>query len=492
MSGVRGSGPTSVFRLTPSPSALDLVDSLVSKSLLHHFESDDEQRFTMLEVVREYGLELLEVSGETDSIRNSHAAWCQDLVERSWQNFVQRDDIDRVLRSLEREHDNIRAALVTLEQRDATDEIMDLAGRISWLWLSSGHVREGLDRLLPLLEGDHHEPTLARTRALLGAGALAHYVGDEERAGPLTRQGLADARALGDRWLITQALLILGIDQADEGHFARALPLFDEAVAIARGAGDRVSLAQAQSHRGLFGWANGEPDAEERIAEALTIQRAAGDTLGGSHSLAYLGLIACERGDAVRAGPFIAESLDVRLEGRAMQYLPWSLENVALFASVSKRPLEAARLFGAAANLRERIGSPGHEPERSAYLRAAQRARTVLGESAFMAAWAAGRGLAPDQAIAEARAVLTAPETMPADSGRRPGIDLTPRELDVLELLAKGMTDKEIGEALFISWRTAQGHVASILAKLGVGTRAAAAGVAFRDGLIPGAESASG
>jgi len=91
-----------------------------------------------------------------------------------------------------------------------------------------------------------------------------------------------------------------------------------------------------------------------------------------------------------------------------------------------------------------------------------------------------------DEAIAEARACFTPAEPAPASdpAGRRPGIDLTPREMDVLHLLTKGLTDKEIGEALFISWRTAQGHVASILNKLGVSSRSAAAGAAFRSGLV--------
>ena len=402
---------------------------------------------------------------------------------------MQRHDIERAIDRLEREHDNLRAALAHLKQQNASEGIVRLAGGLFWFWLSCGYVREGRDWLVPALDVADPEPSLARARALLGAGALAHYLGDEARAGPLLERSLADARALGDPWLTAHALINLGIDLADVGRYAEANPLLDEAVAITRATGDRIGFAQALSHRGLFGWASGETEtAEARIQEALTIQRAAGDAWGVGHSTAFLGFIACEQGDAARAAPHLEESLMTRLAIGAVQYLPWSLENVALYAWAAKRPADAARLFAAAAQLRDQIGSPGHDPERSAYRHAVERVRAALGESAFAAAWEAGRAYAIDESVAAARAVFGPDRPAPAPDrgkGTRAAFGLTEREHEVLQLLVAGRTDREIGDALFISWRTAQGHVASILAKLGVNSRTAAVGAALRAELVP-------
>jgi predicted ATPase/DNA-binding CsgD family transcriptional regulator len=469
--------------------ALDLVASLLDKSLLTRGDGPDgEPRFAMLETVREFGLEQLDLQGEAEAVREAHAIWCQELVDHAWTAWASRSDVDRVVQRLDREHDNLRAALVALKQRGAADRVQRLAGGLFWFWLSCGYVREGRDWLLPALETGDPTPTLFRTRAMLGAGALAHYLGDEARAGPLLRQSLADARALGDPWLTMQALAEVGIDEADEGRYDRAIPLFDEAAALTRASGDRIGFAQALSHRGLFGWASGEGDAAEALVhEALAIQRAAGDAWGVGHSLAFLGLFACERGDAATAAGAVEESLTTRLSLGAIQYLPWSLENVALYASVTKRWAEAARLFAAAATVRAQIGSPGHEPERSAYLRAVGRARAALGESAYAAAATSGGALAIDDAVAAARAVLAPPPaagaaSRPTAAANTPG--LTERELEVLRLLVAGQTDREIGAALFISPRTAQGHVAHIFEKLGVSTRTAAVAAALRSGLL--------
>jgi non-specific serine/threonine protein kinase len=469
-----------------SPLTLDVVASLLDKSLLQQGDGhDDEPRFAMLETIREFGLEQLDECGEADAIRDRHTGWCQDLVDSAWTSWLQRSDIDRNVHRLELEHDNLRAALHDLNQRDAVDGILRLASGLCWFWLTRGYVREGLAWLASALERCDHVATHFRTRALIGAGALAHYLGDEAQAGPFLRQGLADARTLDDALLVAHALISLGIDEADEGRFDRAIPLFDEAISITRAVGDRIGLAQALSYRGLFGWASGEAEAAEALVrEALTVQRAAQDAWGVGHSLAFLGLFACERGDGAGAATYVAESLTNRLAVGAWRYLPWALENVALFAWTTGRPVAASRLFGAAANLSERIGSPGHEPERSAYMRAIERVRAALGESAFEAAWAAGQALPLEEIVAEAMLVAPAPCTAPAaSSGSASPHGLSPRERDVLRLLVEGASDQEIATRLYISRRTASNHVHAIFTKLGVGSRAAAVALAVRRGL---------
>ena len=146
--------------------------------------------------------------------------------------------------------------------------------------------------------------------------------------------------------------------------------------------------------------------------------------------------------------------------------------------------------MGAAEGAREAVGGLLKLPERAAYERAAAAARASLGDVAFAAAWAAGRALSLEEAVAAAQALAvgapttgqaSAPPAVPDEAAR---FGLTPREVEVLRLLAEGRSDREIGAALFVSHRTAMKHVGNILAKLGVGSRAAAAALALREGLL--------
>ena len=131
----------------------------------------------------------------------------------------------------------------------------------------------------------------------------------------------------------------------------------------------------------------------------------------------------------------------------------------------------AARLLGAAEAQRDRLGLRYRVREdHVARERAVAAARAALGEAAFATAWAAGRTLSPGQAVAEAHEAFVPPASSPRGS-------LTPREVEILRLLASGMTNPAIATALFISVRTVENHVARILAKLGVHTRTAAAAV---------------
>ena len=147
----------------------------------------------------------------------------------------------------------------------------------------------------------------------------------------------------------------------------------------------------------------------------------------------------------------------------------------ALVAAAWAQPERAARLLGAAEAARERFKLGVDLPaERAAHGRAVALVRAALGDEDLRAAWVAGRGLPLALAIAEVQA-LEPPAAAIAGTNSRPSSGLSPREDEVLRLLVAGQSDREIAAALFISVRTAEGHVARLLAKLGVPTRADAA-----------------
>jgi DNA-binding NarL/FixJ family response regulator len=154
-------------------------------------------------------------------------------------------------------------------------------------------------------------------------------------------------------------------------------------------------------------------------------------------------------------------------------------------AALHRTPKRAARLFGAAGNLRDSLDHTFTLPERIGFDRAAASARAALGDTEFASAWAAGQTQSLDQSVDEASEFLSL--IVPSASQPRGGAynaDLTRRERDVLNLLVAGRSDKEIAEALFIGMRTVQSHTEKIYAKLGVRNRHEATAVAVRRGLV--------
>ncbi|HEY7031505.1 MAG TPA: LuxR C-terminal-related transcriptional regulator [Thermomicrobiales bacterium] len=487
----------SAFRPPPSAPVLDLLSSLVDKSLVRQQDGrEGEPRFWMLETIREYGLEQLAAAGEEEGTRRRHAAWYLAMAEELWPAIRRRQDFVHGVNRLAAEHDNLRAALAWWDGTGDNQSLLRLAGAIFGFWYLHGHLREGLSWLEGALMHADGTPTAVRAQALLGAGMLAHYAADDARAIPWLEESLALYRTTSHRWGLAFTLTILGIVAEDSGDYDRAAALFAEGLVHARAADAPVETGLLLFHLGIVAWGRGDrARADALLDEALAVQQASGDlAYGAAESLAFLGLFACERGELLRSVEMQRESLSLQLELGSEEILAVNLANVAMLALADRRPAVAARLFGAAVGQREAIGNPFKLPERAVYDRAIATARSVLRDDDFAAAWDAGRALSLTEAVAEAFAALDetgSQATTGAAPSRPPSAapgsfaGLTSRELEVLRLLVEGCSDREIAEALFISPRTAQVHVAHIFTKLNVGTRSAAVAAALRAGFPP-------
>jgi non-specific serine/threonine protein kinase len=177
------------------------------------------------------------------------------------------------------------------------------------------------------------------------------------------------------------------------------------------------------------------------------------------------------------------ESLDRWYRYGTLEGVADALANLATAAAVDNAE-RAAEGFGAAFALAESLGYAFELPERSAHERAIDSTRLTLGETAFADSWARGRARSLDQAIAAATSVTSTATISVLPPGSREVEELTHRQTEVLALLVAGYADRQIAEALSISPRTAQVHVAGILDKLGVTSRTAAVAVALRRGLV--------
>jgi non-specific serine/threonine protein kinase len=300
-------------------------------------------------------------------------------------------------------------------------------------------------------------------------------------------------RRLGDARGTAETLLMLGIKLENLGAYGEAAPLVEEAETLFASLGFDALATLAHHHRGVLAYGQGDlTGAAALLEDAVARHRALGDagtTLAWfASALNDLGVVVGERGDLARAGALHAESLDRWRQAGTLEGVADTLANLATLAAASGHRDRAARLFGAAARLAEALGYAFELPERASHERAADGLRAAMGDAGFAAAWAAGRALSLDDAVAEGIRLPPAPDNAavrrpaPASGETRGG--LSPRELDVLGRLVGGASNREIADALFISPRTVQGHLASIFGKLGVGTRAAAVARAYERKLV--------
>jgi ATP/maltotriose-dependent transcriptional regulator MalT len=222
--------------------------------------------------------------------------------------------------------------------------------------------------------------------------------------------------------------------------------------------------------------------AERWLEQALALFRREGLHYGAAVALHNLGEIALSRGEHARAAVLRRDWLAQDWDATGLRFCLEALANVAV---ASGEMAKAARLLGAAEAHRARLGVDLMPRQVAGYERNVADARNALGEAVFAAAWAEGRRLSADEARAEAFRVIDAiAEDAQRPSSRTVDPALTPREAEVLRLVADGCSDREIAEALFVGTGTVRTHLAHVFEKLGVGSRTSAVAAASRLGVL--------
>ena len=451
-------------------------------------------RYGTLETIREYGLEQLAAAGEAAATRRRHAAWCLTVAEQRTRNQLDRQ---------ERELANFRAALAWAEETDDAATGLRLAGALYDLWHHRSHRAEGRHWLERALARDRGEPTVARAAALYALGVLEGVLANTEWhtaearlttasiPSPATvhmEEGLAIARALGDRRLIAACLVQLAEHTVWAGDDDQAARLIEDAEAWCRNADDQARVAYLRVQRGILAHRRGDLHrARTHLSDAVILSQEVGDVYVTAIALELLASVYADYGEhglaAMRYGEALACWRDV---GTQEGLVDW-LALVASLAAAVGKPEQAARWFGSVAAQVEVVGFSWPLPEQARFGCIVDDLRSTLGDSVFEAAWATGRALSSAQATIEAATMLSGLAT-PADTRRADDpasrVGLTQREREVLRLLVGGRSDREIADALCISHRTVNSHVAHILAKLGVSARAEAAAEAIRRHLI--------
>jgi non-specific serine/threonine protein kinase len=451
---------------------LDVIAALVEASLLRAETGPDGLvRYRMLETIREYAGEQLAASGEADAVRKLHAGFYMDFAER-YELAELLPNSSQVLGLLDAEHANLRATLTWLEESGESGALLRLAAALGRFWTGRGYSHENRKWLERALARDGTAEAY-RAKALVALGVIQIYQGAYQEAEPSLVEGLAGCRILGDALYTVVAMIGLSglaIMQRDYGHGAA---LLEDALALTQDVGD-PQLAQALAGRIAINLAvgpraQGHYDlAREHLENALRLLREVGYREGTILALGDLGNIARDQGDTGRALTLYREALELGRGHPGTRYVTEVIEATGIVAATADQPERAAILMSAAKAQRDRLGLRYTVQEDQAALdQALATARAALGEHDFAAAWEAGRNLSSGQALLAAQEPFAFPITSRIGS-------LTPRELDVLKLIADGKSNPDIAGELFLSVRTVENHVAHILTKLGVRTRSAA------------------
>lgn len=506
---------------------LDGVTSLLDKHVLDRREQGDGAvRLLMHETIREYGLEALTASQELAAARQAHAEYYLGLTVTHFES----GELVAWLGLLDREYANLHTALQWALERPASEIALRLQSALLHFW--QGHRRlgeSGTDltrsatgstsnptrvptgkRFTPAamaheqsdVEHDaalghemftlQHEqrdaPHLARSLYLLGA--FAWLIGDFAMADSYAEAGLVRARGTEDT--ITRAYLLdlLGQVALDQGEDRRARTLLEAGLVLHREAGDTLGSLGAYFFLERMLLAQGEvAHARTYAEEHLALAKAIDFRSGTAGALTFLGRLALEEGNAALAHELFEESLALL---RAMnENMPLAvatnLQGIGVTLAALGQPAEAVRLWGAAEALCALL------PEERAFVaRARVAVRAELSQEAFTAAWAEGQAMTLEQALAAVgraahSGVLPRQATSNGRSAREPRPfvhDLTEREVEVLRLVARGLTDAQIADALVISRRTVNAHLRSIYRKLNITSRHAATYFALEHDLL--------
>jgi predicted ATPase len=382
---------------------LDTLQSLVEKSLVRR----TNERFWMLETIREYAVERLEGSSNAAELRRRHAEHSVALAEEAEPHL--RQGTAEWLDRLEAEHDNIRAALDWLES-SAEDEVGARLTAAVWrLWSLRAYLAEGRRRVETALARYEHR-TVVRARLLEGAADLAIDTDDDETARLRALEGLELNRELGAEQAAADCLFLLGLSYTGSHEWSAAHDALAECIRLYRTLGDeRHALMATRRLAWTYEHLHGLEQARALHEENLRAACAAGDETVQAESLAVLGQYALDEGRLAEAVPMLKEAYELH---RGHPDLPVRYQTVILvcrFAralALARRPADAARLLGCAPVLFEELGVSMESWVTEINERTLELVRPELDDPAFERAQDEGRRLTADEAAALALAAL--------------------------------------------------------------------------------------
>jgi predicted ATPase/DNA-binding SARP family transcriptional activator/DNA-binding CsgD family transcriptional regulator len=484
---------------------LDLISRLVNKSLVvAEGTGNGALHYKMLEPVRQYAREKLEESGEAEAVLRRHAAFFLTLAERTEPEVKGERQEERLVR-LEREHDNLRAALGWSFSQGEPELGLRLAVALWEFWDTHGHLSEGRGWLERGIAVSGPTMTRTRARALNGAGWIALFQGDHRAAQVLVEKSLALYRGLEDKEGIASALANLGfIAVLGQQNLASVPALLEETVELRPEVRDRHTVAYLLIFEGLV---VGNQFVEEgRLGvhveslatryralheQSMALFREIGDARGMGICLTNLALGELILGNYGQATTLLRELLHQSRKLDDKLHTQYAFFGLAGVTASQGQLLRATRLWAIADTVRETSGIqlPAFTRSSMDYEGRLAAVRAELGEEVFEKAWEEGRAMTLGEAVEyalseEEAATPSSPARQQPSAGTR-AVALTRREEEVAVLVARGLTNRQIASNLSISEHTVATHVARIIKKLELNSRSQLAAWVTEQGLPP-------
>src|SRR5438270_6143560 len=465
----------------PASDVIDIISSLLDKSLVIKDEISGIACYRLHETMREYAALKTHEADEEDLLADRYIDYYRTtcLSAAAGARFRLAD----WLAWAELELDNIRAVLQGCVMRHDSACGLDIAASLRYYWVTHG-TTESVRWLDQLLAFDDASPqTLASDDASPQTLASAYYLrgwlsvlqANPAAARPWLARAVAVARLSNQQPQLVEALSMSANAEDMLGNPAGAQQFLDEAEAIAADADDylaTIELIQAQTVHAFF-----EGDLEAvtaKSSEGASLSRDAGDPLVLGSMLRNLAIVALLEGDLGAATARLRDALHVarQIDDRFTEY--YLLSGYAYHAAGSGQPRRAAQLFGAAAGVAASAGADDRGPHAPLLAEARESATRALGSAKFGAEFEAGKRLTRQAAMRLALGESDDHEIATAH-GSETG-PLARREVEVAQLVAEGLSNKQVAARLLISERTVATHVGHILDKLGFKSRAQIAG----------------
>jgi predicted ATPase/DNA-binding CsgD family transcriptional regulator len=486
----RQDGPDATSGPDPGPSdpppLIDGLSGLVDNSMIQQDELELEPSFRMLETLREFGSEELERQGELDLLRDRHADFFIGLAEAAMfrlRGAERTSWLDR----LERAHDNTRAALTWLCERQDTARAIRLAGALWQFWWWRSHLAEGRQRLEQVLalpgasmQGD------SWARVLTGAGALSETQGDYEAAESYHDRAVASWQKLGDDRGLATSLLFRWLVAFNAGDLERMAAHSSESLRLFTGLDDQWGIAMSYMEQGVEAMrreANDEADLS--LAKGIAGFKAIEDRWGVAICNGVAGNVATNRKDYAGAARMLKESLSDLLLLDDLWGVATVMPASARLAMEQKAYEHGVRISGAIAGMHHTMGAPLKIPFRIRFEENLDRAKKALGEERFDRVFSEGHMMTPAEAVQTAKIPIESGKAViePSAFDALP-FKLSPRELEVLRVHVRGLSAKEVGDELFISVSTVRTHIENIKNKFGVSTNREVIAYAFEHKLV--------
>ncbi|MEV4296948.1 ATP-binding protein [Microbispora rosea] len=471
---------------------LDLLDALLDKSLLLREEHGRTVRYRMLDTLREFGRKRLSGPAERRSLQRRHRDHYFLLARQADVEWFGPDQFSW-LRRLNLEQANLRAAMDFCLQEPCESETgLRMALHLTDpCWLANAYYNEGrhwLDRMLWAVP----EPTALRALALCADAELVLIQGDTDRGRRLLAESRVLAERLGDPEALAHTSLMAGMAEHYSGDYAKANPLLERAVEEEEAVGNLSGLLTALITLAAgVGYLGDRARATELFERALALAEAHGECAGRAWVFTIFAIHLWQGGENARALAMARESLLLARDLGDRLNIAMNVEVIAWVQAGEGRHPCAARLLAASEQIGCSVGMAPRRDKRFAefHERCLTDLRTSLGDKALSRETRRGNRLTMNEAIEEAigdraerglaRAEEAVAEAEPAPPERptsaAPAAEpspLTRREQEIAELIAQGLSNKEIASALVISQRTVEGHVEHILDKLGFASRA--------------------